>query len=183
MINEAVFCFCTRVPSVLLFLLAASVHAQTLTGRVVYVADGDTIAVRDDAYVRHRIRLAGIDAPELTQAFGGRSKQHLFRLLFGKAVSVSVAKRDDHGRIVGKVMVASPDACPDASDSCPKTLDAGLAQLTVGLAWWYRYFAAEQSEEDRYRYEFAEFEARARKAGLWVDDEPVQPWEWRRRAR
>jgi endonuclease YncB( thermonuclease family) len=90
-------------------------------------------------------------------------------------------KRDRYGRIVGKVMVASPDACPDASDDCPKTLDAGLAQLTVGLAWWYRRYANEQSEEDRHRYEFAEHEARVRKAGLWRVGNPIPPWEWRRR--
>lgn len=167
----------------LTLLLASGVDAETLTGRVVYVVDGDTVTVQDAAYVSHRIRLSGIDAPELKQRFGGRAKQHLFRLVFDKTVSVEYEKRDDHGRIVGKIMVASPDACPDASNTCPKTLDAGLAQLTVGLAWWYRYYAAEQSEEDQRRYEFAEYEARARKAGLWVDDEPAQPREWRRRNR
>jgi endonuclease YncB( thermonuclease family) len=103
--------------------------------------------------------------------------------VFNKSVSVGHTKRDDNGRIVGKVMVASPDACPDANEACPKTLNAGLAQITVGLAWWYRHFAAEQSEEDRRRYEFAEHEARARNAGLWGDKEPVPPWEWRRRKR
>ena len=168
---------------ILPLLLAATVHAETLTGRVVYVADGDTVTVQDAAHSRHQIRLAGIDAPELMQAFGNRSKLHLSRLVFDKAVSVEYSKRDDHGRVVGKVMVASPDACPDASDACPKTLDAGLAQIAVGLAWWYRYFAAEQSEEDQHRYEFAEFEARTRNAGLWVDSEPVPPGEWRRRNR
>jgi len=168
------------IPCLLLF---ANVHAESLTGRVVYVADGDSVTVKDASDMRHRIRLAGIDAPELRQRFGGRAKQHLFRLLFDKTVSVEYEKRDDHGRIVGKVMVASPDACPDASNTCPKTLDAGLAQLTVGLAWWYRYYAAEQTGEDQYRYEFAECEARARKAGLWVDADPLPPWEWRRRNR
>jgi endonuclease YncB( thermonuclease family) len=139
--------------------------------------------VKDGSGMRHRIRLSGIDAPELRQRFGGRAKQHLFRLVFDKSVSVEYEKRDDHGRIVGKVMVAPPDACPDASNTCPKTLDAGLAQLTVGLAWWYRYYAAEQSGEDQLRYEFAESEARARKVGLWVDAQPLRPWEWRRRNR
>jgi hypothetical protein len=78
------------------------------------------------------------------------------RLVAGKTVLIHYDKRDRYGRIVGKVMVASPDACPDANDDCPKTLDAGLAQLTVGLKWWYRRYADEQSEEDRHRYEFAE---------------------------
>ena len=165
----------------LIVLLAESVQARSLTGHVVYVSDGDTVTVRDTAGARHQIRLSGIDAPEMSQYFGARSKQNLFRLVFNKPVVIDISKRDDHGRFVGKVMVASPDACPDASKTCPKTLDAGLAQITVGLAWWYRYYAAEQSEQDQHRYEFAEYEARSRKAGLWMDNEPVQPWEWRRR--
>jgi endonuclease YncB( thermonuclease family) len=72
-------------------------------------------------------------------------------------------------RIVGKVLVTEPVCCP----ACPKTLDAGLAQLTVGLAWWYRKYAKEQSAEDAQRYEFAEQEARAKRAGLWADGQPI----------
>ena len=64
-------------------------------------------------------------------------------------------------------MVSSPDVCTDASPECPKTLDAGLAQITVGLAWHYKQYAKEQTEEDRERYSFAEVEARAKNAGLW----------------
>jgi endonuclease YncB( thermonuclease family) len=169
-----------QIALVLWLLHATNLHAGTLTGRVVYVADGDSVIVKDAAGIRHRIRLSGIDAPELKQRFGGRAKQNLYRLLFNNTVSVEYDKRDEHGRLVGKVMVASPDACPDASNTCPKTLDAGMAQLTVGLAWWYRYYAAEQTEQDQHRYEFAEYEARARKAGLWGDAAPVPPWDWRR---
>ena len=59
------------------------------------------------------------------------------------------------------------------------TLDAGLAQITMGRAWWFRKYADEQSPEDRGRYEFAEQEAWAKKAGLWRDGTAVPPWEWR----
>ena len=59
------------------------------------------------------------------------------------------------------------------------TLDAGLAQITMGRAWWFRKYADEQSPEDRGRYELAEQEARAKKAGLWRDGTAVPPWEWR----
>lgn len=52
--------------------------------------------------------------------------------------------------------------------------------LTVGLAWWYRYYKDEQSEEDQGRYEFAEYEAKSKRAGLWRDDNPIAPWDWRR---
>jgi len=74
-------------------------------------------------------------------------------------------------------MVAAPSC---RATRCPKTLDAGLAQLTVGLAWWYRKYSKDQSPEDAGRYEFAEQEARAKRAGLWADRQPVPPWGWRK---
>jgi endonuclease YncB( thermonuclease family) len=55
--------------------------------------------------------------------------------------------------------------------------------ITMGLAWHFKRHAAEQGEEDRARYADDEREARARKAGLWVEPDPVPPWEWRERAR
>ncbi|HPL68527.1 MAG TPA: thermonuclease family protein, partial [Smithellaceae bacterium] len=64
--------------------------------------------------------------------------------------------------------------------ACPKTLDVGLAQLTVGLAWWYQKYAKEQSPEDAGQYEFAEHEARAKHVGLWADGHPIPPWDWRK---
>ena len=153
--------------------------ADLLEGRVVGIADGDTLTGLDGDQVQHRIRLTGIDAPERAQPFGERSRQNLARLTFGKAVEVRWDKKDRYGRVVGQVWVVSPDArCQHAG--CPKTLDAGLAQVTVGLAWHYKQYAGEQSEEDRERYAFAEIEARGRRAGLWRDPGPVAPWEWRR---
>jgi endonuclease YncB( thermonuclease family) len=164
--------------SALLLALTVGVHAETITGRVVGVADGDTVTVLDSQKVQHKIRLSGIDAPEKAQPFGNRSKQNLSDLVFQKEVSVDWQKRDRYGRIVGKVMVQPPD-CP----TCPKTLDTGQAQLIVGLAWWYRKYASEQSPQDRGRYESEETEARARRAGLWRDAEPVPPWDFRKAKR
>lgn len=151
-------------------------HADTLLGRVVGVADGDTITVLDADRQQHKIRLQGIDAPEKAQPFGEKSKQNLARMVFGKDVRVEWEKRDKYKRIVGKVWV-QPASCP----TCPMTLDAGHAQITVGLAWWYRKYAGEQSPQDRGAYDFSEQEARARRAGQWADPDPVPPWEWRRR--
>lgn len=158
-----------------LLLLSLPTHADTLTGIVVSVADGDTITVLDANREQHKIRFSGIDAPEKAQPFGQRSKENLSRLVFSKDVRVEWEKRDKYKRIVGKVWVQPAD-CP----TCPKTLDAGLAQLTFGLAWWYRKYAKEQSPEDAGRYEFAEQEARAKRAGLWADGNPVPPWDWRK---
>jgi endonuclease YncB( thermonuclease family) len=64
-----------------------------------------------------------------------------------------------------------------------KDLDAGLAQITMGLAWWYEKYAMDQSAEDAGRYEFAEHEARAKRAGLWADASPIPPWDWRKAQR
>ena len=131
-----------------LILLASLVaHAETLTGTVVAVADGDTITVLDANREQHKIRLSGIDAPEKAQPFGQRSKESLSAMVFNKEVRVDWEKRDKYKRIVATVWV-QPVSCP----TCPKTLDAGLAQLTVGLAWWYRKYAKEQSLEAAGRY-------------------------------
>ena len=150
-------------------------NADTLTGVVVGVTDGDTVTLLDVQKQQHKIRLAGIDAPESAQPFGQRSKENLSRLVFGKPVKIEWNKRDRYGRIVGKVWV-QPESCP----SCAMTLDAGHAQITVGLAWWFRKYASEQSPEDRGSYEFSEQEAKAKRVGLWSDPSPVPPWEWRK---
>ena len=91
--------------------LASSVfvaHAETISGRVVSIADGDTLTLLDSSNQQHRIRLGGIDAPEKKQPFGTRSKQNLSVLAFAKYATVEYAKRDRYGRIVGKVIVQLP---------------------------------------------------------------------------
>ena len=97
----------------------------------------------------------------------------------GDTITVQWSKRDRYRRIVGKVLVTDPTC----QRQCPKTLDAGLAQVTAGLAWWYRKYAKEQSAEDAQRYELAEQEARSHRAGLWSDGQPMPPWDWRKAAR
>jgi len=154
--------------------------AETLTGTVVGVADGDTITVLDANHQQHKVRLGGIDAPEKAQPFGQRSKQSMSSLAFGKEVAVQWNKHDRYRRVIGKVMVADPNC---RLTQCPKTLDAGLAQITVGLAWWYEKYSREQAPEDAERYSFAEHEARAKRAGLWADRNPVPPWDWRKGTR
>jgi endonuclease YncB( thermonuclease family) len=57
-----------------LLFVAGNLNASTLQGKVVHVADGDTITVLDTNNTQHKIRLQGIDAPEKAQAFGQKSK-------------------------------------------------------------------------------------------------------------
>ena len=104
------------------------------------------------------------------------SRKQLGELVRGKEVLVEFEKYDHFGRIVGKMWVSPPD-CP----TCDKMLDVCLAQITSGMAWWFRRYAHEQSPEDQGRYEFAEHEANAKKVGLWRDKNPMPPWEYRRK--
>ncbi len=163
-----------------LWLAVGPVAADVLTGVVVGVSDGDTITVLDAARVQRKIRLAGIDAPERGQPFGQPAKTNLSRPVFGKEVDVQWTKHDRYQRIVGNVLVAE-SGC--TATHCRKTLDTSLAQLTDGLAWWYRQYAGEQSREDAGRYQVAEAAARGRHAGLWSTAEPMAPWDWRHGSR
>ena len=152
---------------VLTFVFPAYVLAATLQGQVVKVADGDTITVQDDMGRKHRIRLAGIDAPEMNQPYGLHSKNNLMPLVDGEIVTVEYEKRDRYGRVVGKVLFRGGDIC--------------LEQVKVGLAWHYKFYQREQTQEDRQLYTNGEKGARLSRMGLWVELDPVPPWKWRRR--
>lgn len=164
--------------SIAALLLVATTTLADVTGRVVAVTDGDTIKVLDAEKVQHKVRLTGIDAPERGQPYGTKSRDRLASMVAGKEVLIEANKKDRYGRVLGKVWVQPAD-CP----TCGKTLDANLAQVTAGMAWWYRYYAKEQSPEDRGRYESAEDEAKARGWGLWADPNPINPYDWRKENR
>jgi endonuclease YncB( thermonuclease family) len=150
---------------VLLASLACG-RALALEGRVVAVHDGDTVTLLDGRRVQHRVRIAGIDAPERGQPFGGSARDNLARLVHGQEVAAHCHKRDRFGREVCNVFVAERDV--------------GLEQVRDGLAWWYREYAREQSPAERSRYATAEDEARSARRGLWRDPAPQAPWAWRR---
>lgn len=139
--------------------------AETLSGQVIAVSDGDTIGVLDAQHVTHRVRLAGIDAPELGQPFSQKSKQHLAGLVHGREVQVEWNKLDRYGRIVGKVMADDLDMCRE--------------MVAAGLAWHYKAYQHEQSLEDRQAYSAAENAAREGYRGLWSQPQPMPPWEYR----
>ncbi len=165
--------YLTRL-TLLLICLSTSVAAETLEGTITHVFDGDTVTLTTGGR-DYRVRLSGIDAPEHDQPYGDAARNRLNQLLQDKPVRVETSKKDKYGRLLGKIWVQPADC-----RGCGKTLDANLAMLTTGHAWWYRYYKAEQSEEDQGRYEFAEFEAKAKGAGLWQDADPTPPWDWPR---
>jgi endonuclease YncB( thermonuclease family) len=146
-------------PAMVLVFTSVSL-ADELRGKVVSIADGDTITVLDADKKQHKVRLTGIDAPEKKQAFGAKSKDRLGELVAGKDVVVEWKENDTYGRTLGKVRQGP--------------LDVNLQMVKDGLAWHYRRYSnsAELSG--------AEAEAKAGKKGLWVDPSPVPPWEFRR---
>jgi micrococcal nuclease len=151
-----------------LALLASPCLAQpasypfSLEGMVVSVTDGDTIKLLRDNK-QYRIRLNGIDAPEMGQAYGMKAKEALASLVAGKQVEVVVRDTDRYGRYVGDVIVDG------------KSANAEL--VAVGFAWHY----LEYSKDDTLAA--LEKAAREKKLGLWADAHPVPPWEYRRAKR
>ncbi|MBU0499902.1 MAG: thermonuclease family protein [Gammaproteobacteria bacterium] len=139
--------------ALLILLLAGPCNAAVMTGWVVWVVDGDTLHLMDKAGERHRIRLAGINAPEKGKAFSQGARDRLVSLAQGKEASVYWEKVDKYDRIVGKVVVDSRDI--------------NLAIIRAGYARWYRRFAHEQSQVDRMLYENAERTARQGRVGIW----------------
>ena len=95
----------------ILLLISCSLHAAALQGKVVGVADGDTITVLDANNIQHKIRLEGIDAPETAQAFGQKSKQSLSQMVQSKQVTVEYQKKDKYDRTLGKVLHNGTDVC------------------------------------------------------------------------
>jgi endonuclease YncB( thermonuclease family) len=141
------------------FMGVSACFGAVLTGRVVRVADGDTITVLDAANAQHKIRFHGIDAPESHQAFGQKSKQKLSDYVAGKAVTVTWKSKDKYGRILGTVWLGSTDI--------------NLLMLRDGYAWHYKRFDTNPV------YAAAESEARAARRGLWSDPNPIPPEQFR----
>jgi micrococcal nuclease len=132
---------------------------RELAGNVVGVHDGDTITVLVGR-TQHKIRLNGIDAPELAQAWGRRSRETLSALVFGKTVRVVVMDVDRYDREVGDVYVGA--------------VLANAEMLRAGMAWWYRQYSRNAT------LAVLEAGARAQRRGLWADADPVPPWQYRR---
>jgi micrococcal nuclease len=139
--------------------LGATRH-YSVVGRVVAIADGDTLTVLDGAKQRHRIRLAEIDAPEKGQPFGTKARENLGSKVFGKAVRVEVVDIDAYHREVGRIYLGE------------RLINREMVQ--DGFAWDYR--AYDKAGE----FGGVEADARRHRRGLWADPRPVPPWEWRR---
>ena len=136
---------------------------KTVSGVVVFVPDGDTIHF-DSGGELMKLRMEGIDAPERSQPFGEAAGETLRRTILDKRITVRVTTEDAYGRLVGTAF--------DENGT-----DLNAAMVAAGLAWWYRYFS------NAARLEKLETEARAFRRGLWAQENPEAPWNYRRRTR
>ena len=135
---------------------------EELTGKIVSITDGDTakILVGKEQVT---IRLEGIDAPESKQSFGNKSKEALATMIFGKNVTVKKTGKDRYGRSLGFIFVDD--------------LDVNAQMIEDGWAWHFTKY------NDEERLAELEEEARTEKRGLWAEDNPLAPWEYRARQR
>jgi endonuclease YncB( thermonuclease family) len=146
----------------------AAEQPGAIQGKVVELGWGDSVTVLDAQSKKHRVRLLGIDAPEKEQPFGPVARQKLSMMVFGKTVNVKYQKMDRNGRALGKVTLGA--------------LDVNLEMLKAGLAWYYPN-DRDLPESDRPLYSGAEREARTASRGLWQDEAPLPPWEFRQARR
>lgn len=145
--------------AILCLLMSWQVHAWP--AKVVGVHDGDSITVLREGNVQVKIRLEGIDAPELKQPFGDASKKLLSDLVFGKRVEIEEKGKDRYKRTLANVYVA--DAL------------VNRRMVEAGLAWHFVKYSKDTSLRD------AEHKARSQKVGLWTDPGAIPPWNWRRK--
>ena len=123
------------------------------------VIDGDTIVTDENT----RVRLWGIDTPEKDQRHGASAADALAEMLSDQKLYLKTMAVDKYGRTVGIIFNADGQ-------------DVNLQMVCAGHAWWYERYAKEAFD-----YKQCQQDASNSKRGLWVDENPVAPWDWRRR--
>ena len=131
-----------------------------LRGKIIHVTDGDTVGILVGNETI-KIRLEGIDAPESKQAFGTKSKEALAKLVAGKDTVVKKTGEDRYQRTLGTIYVGQTNV--------------NEKMVADGWAWHFKKYSKDE--------ELAKLEVKAResKLGLWVDPNPLAPWEFRDR--
>jgi endonuclease YncB( thermonuclease family) len=126
---------------------------------VVGVNDGDTLTCLDESNQQQKVRLAEIDAPELSQDFGKVSREALATMVFGKTVEVVDDGKDRYGRWIGRLSVNG--------------IDVNRQMVATGNAWHYAAYSHDDS------LAALQTQAQAQRIGLWAQPNPQPPWEYR----
>ena len=136
----------------------AEVPTDAAEHRVKRIVDGDTVHMKDGT----KVRLHGIDTPERDQPYGKQATHNLDKLI-GQTVFVVERDTDRYGRLVGSLYT-------------PEGVNVNLEMVCNGSAWWYERYA-----KNNRAMSACQAEAKEAGLGLWADDDPMPPWEWRRR--
>lgn len=145
----------------MLILLALIPLNESFKAQVIGVNSGDTVVVKLDDQTQMRVRLDGIDCPELMQEYGDSAKMATVGMCFKKHIRIDKTGIDSYGRTLGFVY---------AGDIC-----INKELLRLGLAWHYVHYNSDP--------ELAQLEqtARKNKIGLWRQSNPEAPWDFRRK--
>lgn len=148
----------------LLCLFLSIIPAITFAGncKVINVSDGDTFICFTDENEQRKVRLAEIDAPEINQPYGDRSRLALYNLISSEMVKLNIQDKDSYGRTVARVKRGDG-------------IDVNAEQLRAGAAWIYPKHLKDTS------LLAIEAEAKDRQIGIWAlpASDQIPPWEWR----
>lgn len=153
--------FIKKISTLIFIGLLSYLQADVLKGKVIGISDGDTIKILTQDDKQYKIRLNDIDAPEKSQAFGNKSKENLSNYIFGKYVTVEYKNIDRYQRILGTVYYQGEDI--------------NIQQVKDGFAWVYKQYS------NKIEYYKAELESKVNKRGLWIDNNPIEPWNYRKK--
>lgn len=144
-------------------LVASHVHArEVFWGQVSHVTDGDTLWVQPDTGGPPRkLRIDGIDAPEICQAGGVASRAELVRIALHQRVAVTVRQHDDYGRGLAHIELEGSDL--------------GEQMVRAGQAWSYRW------RQSLGPYAAEEAVTRQLRRGLFAADAVELPRDFRQR--
>jgi len=147
--------------SLVLFLASFSLAAEAwVKGIAQDIYDGDTFKLNENGQII-KIRMFGIDAPEANQEHGKKAGDALRTLIDGKEIRIRIENKDRYGRTVGE---------PWLGDS----INVSLWMIKNGHGWWYKSYSKKRTD-----FEAAEAEAKEKKLGLWAQENPTAPWDFR----
>ena len=158
---KAILLFFLLIPS--LTNLTAQQISNQIEGKVIAVKDGDTIVILFDGKPL-AIRLAHIDCPEIKkkQPYGTAAKKFTADFCFGKIVRVeNDGKFDRNKRMIAVVYNENG-------------INLNRQLVKAGLAWHFKKYSSDLV------YAQLEIAARNNRTGLWAENNPTPPWEWRK---
>ena len=143
-------------------------NSSTENGNIIKIIDGDTVHFLKEGDTKYKkIRLVGIDAPELKQEFGKESRQCLVELIENKPIQLVKFGKDRYQRILAKIKIDQ--------------VDINLAMIRKGCAWFYRRYQESLNEDDQKFYDQAEQMAQRQFLGLFKNVKALPPWVWRKK--